>query len=115
MLNPLLFAIYTMASVSGLLLLKSGLPALRGAGVLAAPRLALAEVGGGGMLYVVSFGLWMVILSRVDLSVAYPITIGLTITCIAIGSVLLFGEALTPLRLGGMALVFIGIALIVRS
>ena len=115
MINFMLMAIYTIASVGGLLLLKTGLPGLRGALTSSGSWVPLSQVGGGGLLYVISFGLWMAILSRIDLSVAYPIAIGLTFTFLTVSSVLLFGEVLSALRLAGIVLVFLGVVMVAQS
>ena len=115
MINFMLMAVYTIASVSGLLLLKTGLAGLRAALTSAGSWVPLSQVGGGGLLYVISFGLWMVILNRIDLSVAYPIAIGLTLTFLTASSVLLFGEVLSALRLGGIVLVFLGVVMVAQS
>jgi drug/metabolite transporter (DMT)-like permease len=110
-----LFAVYTASSVIGLLLLKYALPLARidwqTGFSLTAPVLLL--VCGAG-LYIASFAVWLVILARHELSAAYPAAIGLTLAFSTIGAALLLSEPLSPLRLFGIALIFLGILLVTR-
>jgi multidrug transporter EmrE-like cation transporter len=69
---------------------------------------------GGLGCYVVSVGLWIVALSRVDVSVAYPmLSIGYVVNAVA--AWYLFGEALTATRLAGIAVIVFGVFLISRT
>ena len=54
------------------------------------------------------------IVSRLALTIAYPVAIGLSLVAITAGSVVWLGESLTVTRLAGMGLILAGIALIVR-
>jgi multidrug transporter EmrE-like cation transporter len=115
-LNFALFAAYTIASVTGLILLKSNMVAAKGLVVrmdwLAAPvAFALA----GAVLYIGSFAVWLVILGRNELSVAYPIAIGLTLVFSTVTASVLLGESLTLGRIVGITMVFLGIVAITRS
>ncbi|MET4578640.1 SMR family transporter [Ottowia thiooxydans] len=69
---------------------------------------------GGLACYVVSVVVWILALSRVEVSVAYPM--------LSIGYVVnaglawwLFGEAVGPQRLIGIAVIIIGVILVARS
>ena len=69
---------------------------------------------GGLACYVVSVVVWILGLSRVDVSVAYPL--------LSLGYVLnagaawwLFGEALTPMRLVGIGIIIVGVVVLTRS
>ena len=73
-----------------------------------------APVLAGLMCYVVSVGLWMVALSRVEVSVAYPM-LSLGYVFNAVGAWWLFGEALGPARWAGIALILLGVFLISRT
>jgi multidrug transporter EmrE-like cation transporter len=69
----------------------------------------------GGMLcYAVSLVVWIMALSRVPVSVAYPM---LSIGYVANAFIAWqwFGEALTAAKLGGIAFIVIGVVLITRS
>ena len=69
---------------------------------------------GGIACYVLSVAIWIVALSRVDVSVAYPmLSIGYVVNAFA--AWWLFGEALTPMRLGAIALILLGVFLLARS
>ncbi len=64
--------------------------------------------------YVVSVGLWLVALSRVDVSIAYPmLSLGYVINAVA--AYWLFGESLGPLRFAGIAVILIGVYMVARS
>ena len=64
--------------------------------------------------YVVSVGVWIVALSRVEVSLAYPmLSLGYVVNALAAWS--LFGEGLGPMRWGGMLLILGGVLLMSRS
>ena len=111
----------TLASFSFLLagvLLNAGAQLLLKAGTNAEPlglRLAIEpHILGGLACYVVSVVVWVVALSKVPVSIAYPmLSIGYIINAFA--AYYLLGEALTPLRLSGIAVIIIGVFMVVRS
>jgi multidrug transporter EmrE-like cation transporter len=64
--------------------------------------------------YVLSVGLWLVALSRVDVSLAYPmLSLGYVVNAIA--AWYLFGEAVGALRFAGIALILLGVLVVSRS
>jgi multidrug transporter EmrE-like cation transporter len=64
--------------------------------------------------YVLSVGIWIVALSRVDVSVAYPmLSIGYVVNAFA--AWWLFGEALTPMRLLGIGIILLGVIVLART
>ena len=64
--------------------------------------------------YVMSVALWIVALSRVDVSLAYPmLSLGYVVNAFA--AWWLFGEALGPLRCTGMLLILAGVFVMSRS
>jgi multidrug transporter EmrE-like cation transporter len=64
--------------------------------------------------YVVSVAVWIVALSRVEVSVAYPmLSIGYIVNAIA--AYYLLGEAVTPLRLAGIGVIVLGVFMVARS
>jgi multidrug transporter EmrE-like cation transporter len=70
-------------------------------------------VGGLGC-YVISVVVWILALSRVEVSIAYPLlSIGYVVNAIA--AWYLFGEAVTPLRLTGIGVIILGVCLVARS
>jgi multidrug transporter EmrE-like cation transporter len=69
---------------------------------------------GGLACYVVSVVVWILALSRVEVSVAYPmLSIGYVVNAVA--AYALFGEALGPQRLLGIGVIIVGVCLVARS
>ena len=69
---------------------------------------------GGLACYVVSVAVWIVALTRIEVSVAYPLlSIGYVVNALA--AWMLFGEHLTAERIGGIALICAGVYFLVRS
>jgi multidrug transporter EmrE-like cation transporter len=64
--------------------------------------------------YVISVGVWIVGLSRVEVSIAYPmLSMGYVVN--ALLAWWLFGEALGPMRWAGMVLILAGVLVMARS
>jgi multidrug transporter EmrE-like cation transporter len=64
--------------------------------------------------YVVSVGVWIVGLSRVEVSLAYPmLSLGYVVNAVA--AWWLFGEALGPMRCAGMLLILAGVFVMSRT
>ncbi len=105
----LLFAIHAGFSSVGLMLLKQSMSRIRaGDAVLLSMSANTAVLFAGFCLYVISFAVWLRIMSRLPISTAYPISIGLTMVMTTTGAVLLLGERLGPLKLAGLLFIFIG-------
>ena len=68
----------------------------------------------GVFCYVVSLVVWIIGLSRVEVSVAYPM-LSLGYIANAVAAWYLFDESVGPLRLAGIGLIVAGVALITRS
>jgi multidrug transporter EmrE-like cation transporter len=69
---------------------------------------------GGIACYVVSVVVWILALSRVEVSIAYPmLSIGYVINALA--AYLLFGEAVGPQRLVGIGVIIVGVYLVAKS
>jgi drug/metabolite transporter (DMT)-like permease len=113
--------ISVLAGALGQILLKKGMTSM---GPL---TLSLEGVGGiilriatnpyvviGLFIYVCGTLFWLVALSRVDLSFAYPFA-SLSYVVMLTASWLLFQENITPLRLLGTAIIATGVILISRS
>jgi multidrug transporter EmrE-like cation transporter len=72
------------------------------------------HIVGGLACYVISVVVWVMALSRVEVSVAYPLlSIGYVVNAIA--AWYLFGEAVTPMRLAGIGIIIVGVCLVARS
>ncbi len=65
-------------------------------------------------LYAISVVNWVVVLSRVDLSLAYPLCTAIAFVLTFIAGILVFGEHLTMWRLAGAALIVMGAFLLCR-
>lgn len=101
--------------------------ALRKAMLVAAPMPPLTEplalglhlagnlyLWAGLLLFAGSIGLWLGVLSRVPVSVAYPMaSLGYVV---AMGGAIVFlGEAVTPARVAGLLLICAGVYLVAQS
>jgi len=78
-------------------------------------RLALEpRILAGAACYTVGFVVWVMALSRVEVSVAYPmLSIGFALNALLAWWVL--GEAVTPLRMLGIGVIILGVYLVARS
>ena len=110
-----------LLNASAQLLLKAGTNSV---GVFEFSRDNLVPIGwklatephivGGLGCYVISVVVWIMALSRVEVSIAYPLlSVGYVVNAIA--AWYLFGEAVTPLRLTGIGVIIIGVCLVARS
>ena len=73
-----------------------------------------APVIGGIACYAVSVIVWIMALSRVEVSLAYPmLSIGYVVN--ALLAYWLFGEAVGPQRLLGIAVIIVGVVMVSRS
>jgi multidrug transporter EmrE-like cation transporter len=72
------------------------------------------HIAGGIACYVVSVMVWILGLSRVEVSIAYPmLSIGYVLNAVA--AWYLFGESLTAQKLVGIAFIVTGVFLVARS
>ncbi|HBY97276.1 MAG: EamA family transporter [Ardenticatenaceae bacterium] len=83
--------------------------------VVMLPQVALNPwVLAGLACYVLSVGLWLVVLSRVEVSYAYPmVSIGYILTLVL--ARIFFQEAVTPVRVAGVVVIMLGVFLVARS
>jgi multidrug transporter EmrE-like cation transporter len=86
-------------------LLKRGLEA---GAVQLLPLVAGTLIYGFGL----ALGIWLI--GRYSVSVAYPIVVGLSLVMLAAISALALGEMLTPLKLAGIGLIVVGVAVLTR-
>ena len=99
-------------------LLNAAAQLLLKAGTNAMPlgiRLALEpHILGGLACYVISVVVWVVALSRVPVSIAYPmLSIGYVVNAIAAWALL--GETVTTMRMAGIAVIVVGVFMVARS
>ena len=78
-------------------------------GLLAADKIVRAFAAGG--LLIAGFTLWIVCLSRLSLSYAYPIA-STSVLLVAGFSIVILGETITPRMWAGTALIVIGVVLL---
>ena len=78
-------------------------------------KLALEpRILGGVSSYVVSLALWILALSRVEVSIAYPmVSIGFALNALLAWWML--GEAVTPMRMLGIGIIIAGVWVVARS
>jgi drug/metabolite transporter (DMT)-like permease len=113
--------ISVLAGALGQILLKKGM------GTMGPLTLSMDQVGGilwriatnpyvviGLLIYVCGTLFWLVALSRVDLSYAYPFA-SLSYVVMLAASYFLFHENITPMRLLGTGVICLGVILISRS
>ena len=106
--------LYILAAVllgtAGQLLLKAGTNAAPlDFGLALEPRI----LGGAGC-YAVGLVIWILVLSRTPVSVAYPmVSLGFALN--AVLAWWLLGEAVTPLRMAGIGVIIVGVFLVARS
>ena len=111
----------TLASFAFILtgvLLNAGAQLLLKAGTNAAPlglRLAIEQhILAGLACYVISVVVWVVALSRVPVSIAYPmLSIGYVVNALAAWALL--GETVTTMRMAGIAVIVVGVFMVARS
>ena len=105
-----LLLVGVLLNATAQLLLKAGTNAMP-----LGPRLALEpHILGGLACYVVSVVVWVIALSRVPVSIAYPmLSIGYVINALAAWQLL--GESLSPLRIGGIGVIIAGVFMVARS
>jgi len=114
-LSALLFIAFAFATSAGLLLVKVWIPEAQLAwqeGQRYSRPLLMVAAGAG--LYIASFGIWMVIVARMSLTIAYPIAIGAALVVLTLGARIFLGEAVTPIKIVGTLLVFAGIVALTR-
>jgi len=72
------------------------------------------HIVGGLTCYVISVVVWIMALSRVEVSIAYPmLSIGYVVNAVA--AWYLFGESLGPMRIAGIGFIVFGVVLVARS
>jgi multidrug transporter EmrE-like cation transporter len=78
------------------------------------PMLTNVYLWGAMLCYAVSIFLWMAVLSKVDVSYAYPfLSIGYVVASVA--GYYFFGENLSVIRIVGILVICLGVVLISRS
>jgi multidrug transporter EmrE-like cation transporter len=110
-----------MLNAAAQLLLKAGSRAIANLDFSLANAWTLAErialnppILAGLALYAISVVFWILALSRLDVSVAYPmLSIGYIVSALA--GWLLFSESVGPTRVAGIVVIIAGVWLVARS
>ncbi|MFH1210527.1 MAG: EamA family transporter [archaeon] len=110
-----------LLSIVGMLLLKKGMNKVGQVSLLNTDVLKTVfriltnfYVVVGGFVYVASLGLWLVVLSKLDVSYAYPI-VSINYVVIAIASKMFFGEKVSRLRWFSILIICLGVVLVSLS
>ena len=105
----LLIAIYVILNASGQLLIKIGTSELKQ--IVSFYDLMNLKLISGIGLFGMSFLTWIYILSKSNLSYAFPFAVGLGYVAVVALAILVLKESLHSLQLMGMTLVWMGIIL----
>lgn len=104
--------IVTQAVISGAGVLLLRYSSQRFAGFSSTQLQTWVAGGLGGLLYAVSFLLWVYILSKTPATYAFPLTIGISLGVTTIGAVALFGEQLSAVQWIGMVFLLVAVFLV---
>lgn len=108
-----LLVLQSTISAAGVIVLKAFLPNKGISGLNAANVWGVVL---GGFLYGISFLIWLYILSKMPVTFAFPVTIGLSLLLTTLAGLLFFGEKLNVYSVSGLILLPVAIFLIsVRS
>ena len=113
MVLVVLFAVYALLSAGGLVLFKLG--GQDAAFHLGKTGFSLAlswKMLLGILCYLCSFLLWLVIVSRTQLTFAMPLSVGIVNTLVFLGSARFLGEEITPTKIAGLVVIVLGLFLI---
>lgn len=119
-MNIILILVSVLLNCSAQLLMRKGMLVngeIEGMGNLltAIPHMITNLYLWGAMVcYAISIVVWMVVLSKVEVSYAYPfLSIGYVLSAVA--GYLWFAEHISPVRIVGIVVICIGVVLISRS
>lgn len=97
----------------GLALMKLHLAPARScvlSGTLLDNSVMLAAAGIG--LYVASFLLWLTIVTKMPLTYAYPMSVGITLLATSLLAIFFLAETISLFRLIGMAMILLGVVIV---
>jgi multidrug transporter EmrE-like cation transporter len=116
----LLILVGVLLNAAAQLLLKVGASAVGPIGGMnglrnaAIPLAMQPSIWGGLACYAISVVVWVVALSRVDVSLAYPIlSIGYVVN--AFVAMFFLNETVSPMRWAGIAVILLGVGLVAQS
>jgi multidrug transporter EmrE-like cation transporter len=107
-MNYFLFVTQALISAAGVLILRANLDGFTFRNSISGIR-EFGPILLGILIYGLSFLMWLAILSRTNVSIAYPITIGLTLVFTLLGARLFLDETLSIQAAIGVTLITIGV------
>lgn len=117
-MNIFLIVAYVASAVSGSTLIKLGGASVGSGILLKIPwvNLQLSTTSLLGILfYGISFFLYIILLTRFDLSFISPLTIGLVYLMLMLTAVIIFGESFTLVKIIGCLLILVGVLIIAAT
>ena len=119
MVNYLILIVSVLLAVAGQLMMKHGMNQFGTFSITqivfkVIPMLMNPWVFGGFVAFALSSIFWLAVLSRLNLSVVYPM-VSLGYVVVAIASVLIFKENISFIRWVGIAVICFGVLLISRA
>jgi multidrug transporter EmrE-like cation transporter len=108
-------AVYAVLNAAGLLLLRTSLgsgsqrPRAWLGGALGDPRFLV-----GAILYGLGFLMWLGTLTRYQLSIVYPVFVGVGYCTVLLASFVFLHEHASPSKIVGISLVALGLVFVVR-
>lgn len=113
MINIILFIVYVLLSSSGLILFKLGSlnPNINFSIFSLSIALSVKSII-GILCYGCSFIIWMVIVSRMNLTLAMPLSVAIVNTLVVLGSCLFLKEKITLVQGIGIFVIIFGVSLI---
>jgi multidrug transporter EmrE-like cation transporter len=99
------------------ILVKVGMHGYQGGSVLELlrDRWLSPSISGGILCFVLTLVAYSYVLSRMNLSIAYPLMTGLGFIIISVASVILFKEQIGAVQMLGYGLIIFGVWLVARS
>ena len=109
----LMFAVYALLSAGGLILFKMGGRDTAIQSNSSGLSLLLSwKMLSGILCYMLSFVLWLLIVSKTQLSFAMPLSVGVVNILVFLGSARYLHEEITPLKIIGLGVIIVGLFLI---
>ena len=108
----LLFFLYIILSSSGLVLFKLGTANTNILFSILGINISLKMII-GGMFYIFSFVLWLYIVSKMNLTIAMPISVALVNTLVVVESCLILKEKISLVQGIGILIIITGVILVV--
>lgn len=113
MINIVLFILYVVLSSSGLILFKLGTinPNINLNIFNFSIAISIKSII-GILCYGISFILWMIIVSKINLTLAMPLSVAIVNTLVVLGSCMFLKEKITLIQGIGIFIIIFGVSLI---